>query len=913
MTGFSKRYHHLILLFIIILLGFWQVSFLVYSLKWDLIDVVFPFRYHFSESIQSGYFPFWNPYLQTGTPFFADLQAPTFYPELLIVSLFMGYGIYMMHFLFVGYVFIAALGMYKLSFYLNKNRLASMMAAFAYAFCGYIIGHGQHFFLLVGAAWIPFVLVSYFHLMRERTVINVLKTAIFIFLMVTGAYQALSFTLLYLMLLIFAGYVIGEAVNKNRQGLIQIFKVNLLLLLIVSILLLPLIISTLEVLTSVDRLKKGISLVQTLASEQSWKSVISFFLPFSTLKYDEFFGGVDQSMRNHYIGLLPLLFFSLALLQKRTKTEYLFLVFGLVIFASSFKILPVREFLFKVVPLMNLFKYAAYIRIFGSLAFILLAANYFAYLTEHLEKEKNKLLIGGVFFLLILLFFIIYSLQKTTFTEFRQLVKGKSFYVILKDMQFYQHVLAQAIFQSLIIIGFLLIIVFHQKLKFPLTWVVVLTAIELVVAAQLNMNFTVTSNDSRPFQMKHDLALCPSKFPLPVDDKIIFNVQQHALFQPFWRNTANFTKQVSFGAFSSFELNSFSKLDDDHPNLRGAVLNHHLVYFSDTIQPLTQFNDNNIDPVKKSDVLYLTDENFTLLKNKKVSTDSTDVIRFLEFSPNKITVETRTKNDQFLTMLQTNFKGWNAFIDKSNTPVYTSNFNYRTIFLPSGNHVVRFEYKNNKILMLYIFSNLCFFIIVLFLIGHSFRRKNHLKRFAVFVPVAIALILTFFLVKRLTYKDTNRPVHQIYKERWSDKKALFSFNEDFESGSAAADTTIVFSGQNSFHVKPENEYVNMVTISNKEQKLTSVTLVVTVEIYPENYVEALVVSDLSGKNVNNGWHATRTEQQIEKLNCWNEIIYQRNFYNLDETNEIKVYLWNQKKSDFRIDNITVNLYPLIGN
>ncbi len=913
MNGFVKRYHHLVFLFFVVLLGFWQVSFLVYSLKWDLIDVVFPFRHYFSESIQSGYFPFWNPYLQTGTPFFADLQAPTFYPELLMVSLFTGYGVYVMQFLFVIYVFIAALGMYQLSYYMNKNQLASMMAGIAYAFSGYIIGHGQHFFLLIGAAWIPFVLVNYLRLLKTQTFVQVLKTAVFVFLMVSGAYQALSFVLFYLLLLIFIGLIINELASRNWQGVIRILKVNAYLLIVVVIFLLPLIISTLEVITSVDRLKNGIGLSQTLNSGQSWKSITSFFLPFSTLKYNEFWG-TDPSMRNHYIGLIPLIFFALALLKRRTKTEYLFLIFGLIIFASSFQILPVRAFLFKTIPLMNLFIYAAYVRIFGLLALILLAANYMAYLSGNLEKEKNKLLAAGVFFLLIFMFFIVYSLQKTTLAELKQLLKDKGFYEILKDMQFYQHVFIQAIFQSLIILCFLFVIVFRQKLKSPLSYLLLLIVIEMVVAAQLNMSFTVTANESKPYRMKHDLALCPPKFPLPVDDKIIFNDQQHALFPPFWRNTYDFSKQVSFTAFSSFELNSFNKLDDDYPNLRNTVLNHHLVYFSDTILPLNQFNDKNINPGKKSDVLYLGENDFSHLAQVKAQTDSSDNIRYLEFSPNKITIETRTKNDQFLTMLQTDFKGWKAFIDNENTPVYISNFNYRTIFLPAGNHTVMFEYKNNKILVFYILSNIAFFLTVLFLIGSSLRKENVPNKLIVTMLTIVFLITAFFLVKRLTYKDLNKPVHQIYKERWSDKKTLFSFNDDFENDSLAGDTTIIFSGRKSFHIIPENEFLNLVTISNKEQKLSSATMVVTAEIYPENYVKALIVSDLSGEYVTNGWHAVRTEQQIEKPRQWNEIFYLRNFYNLDENDEIKIYLWNQKHSNFRIDNVTVNFYQLIkGN
>ena len=295
MTNFLKRNNHLIFLFFIVLLGLWQVSFLVYSLKWDTIDVVFPFRYYFSESIQSGYFPFWNPYLQTGTPFFADLQAPTFYPELLIVSLFIGYGVYIMQFLFVLYVFIAAVGMYQLSYHFNSNKLASFMAGISYAFSGFIIGHGQHFFLMVGAAWIPFVLKNYLQLLKESSFKQVLKTAILVFLMVSGSYQALSFVLFYLLLLVFIGSIINELITKNRNSLIRILKANLFLTLITIVLLLPLIISTFEIITSVDRLNNGITLVQTLKSGQSWKGVISFLLPFSTLKYDEFFGEIGRA------------------------------------------------------------------------------------------------------------------------------------------------------------------------------------------------------------------------------------------------------------------------------------------------------------------------------------------------------------------------------------------------------------------------------------------------------------------------------------------------------------------------------------------------------------------------------------------------------------------------------------------
>ncbi len=164
MTNVFKKVNPYLLILLLVIIGFWQVTFLAYGLKWDVIDVVFPFRYYFSECIQSGNFPFWNPYQQTGTPFFSDLQAPSYYPELLLISLIGGYNVYVMHILFALYLYIAAIGMYELSYYFNKSQLASLVAGLAFSFSGYIVGHGQHFFLLVGTAWIPYIILFYIKL-----------------------------------------------------------------------------------------------------------------------------------------------------------------------------------------------------------------------------------------------------------------------------------------------------------------------------------------------------------------------------------------------------------------------------------------------------------------------------------------------------------------------------------------------------------------------------------------------------------------------------------------------------------------------------------------------------------------------------------------------------------------------------
>src|SRR5512140_489285 len=95
----------------IAILAFWPISFLIYTFKWDMLDVVLPFRYFAGECIQNGVFPLWNPYQLTGSPIYADMQYPLWSPEVWLVGLTTGYSIYVLHFLFILYIFLAGYGM----------------------------------------------------------------------------------------------------------------------------------------------------------------------------------------------------------------------------------------------------------------------------------------------------------------------------------------------------------------------------------------------------------------------------------------------------------------------------------------------------------------------------------------------------------------------------------------------------------------------------------------------------------------------------------------------------------------------------------------------------------------------------------------------------------------------------------
>jgi len=889
----------------IIILAYWQIAFLQCSLKWDVIDVVFPFRFHFSECIQSGNFPFWNPYQQTGVPFYADLQVPTYYPELLLVSLFTGYGICTMNILFVLYVFISAVGAYKLSFYFNRDHIASFFTGMVYALSGYTVAHGQHFFLLVGAAWMPFVILYYLKLNEDRQLINVFKCGVFLFLMFSGGYQAISIFLLYFLLLLFFYFIIREIKKKNIRNAFSIFRYNIYLAFVTILFCLPLIISTLDVLFSVERLESGVNIQKALSGGLSPGSLLSFIFPFATVKNNEFFG-TDISVRNIYFGIIPLIFFLTAVFKKRSILEYLFLVFGIIVFTSAMGgFLPVREFMFRYIPFMNLYHTTPYVSIFAILVFAVISGNFFAQLREDkIEWHQKIKFVTGLISLLVVTVFV-FSCTQTDFSNFSFFKEHKNFQEFLDHSTFYEHLFIQSAIQLFFCIAFLFLIVFFKKIKKAIFLIVFLTGMDLVVSTQLNIFYTAADVTFKPLRMDRDLSLYPKGFPVPVDDKLIYN-DQHTLVPPFWRNTNIFSKQVSFDSFSSFELKNYSKLDDDYPNLRRAVLNNKLVYLSDKILPLSQFSDSIIKPETHSKYLFFDDLVFNGLRDKSISANVSDRVEIKSFSPNKVMIETSTENDQYLTILQTNYKGWSAFVDDVEVPVYTSNFNYKTIFLPKGEHLVRFRFKNNAVLYSYIFSNLFFAGVLLFFALNLFIKKTD-SRFIPFLIVPVILItLSVFLVMRLRGKETNENTHQQIDKKWGNLPSAIHIEESFES--TLADSTTVFSGNKSLYVDSLTEYTPAREIVFTSEKLERGTLRYSSQIFPKTDCAAVIVCQLVRNNEQIDWSGARLGEQIEKINSWNRVEYFKNYYDLKPNDRLRVYIWNKGKTAMYIDDVKVDFY-----
>ncbi len=335
-------------------------------------------------------------------------------------------------------------------------------------------------------------------------------------------------------------------------------------------------------------------------------------------------------------------------------------------------------------------------------------------------------------------------------------------------------------------------------------------------------------------------------------------------------------------------------------------MNNHLLYFSDQISPLSEFCDDSIDIQNDTKRLFLSEDVFSDVSNKPVQTDSSDQLKIVKFSPNQITIQTNTTHDQFLAMLQTRFKGWEAYIDNNKIPIYTSNFNYRTLFLPKGKHTVKYVYSNQLIIVLYIISNVLFVLLLLYLLNHYMNTKIKSRQTKLFLFVCIIIAIGILFGRFFTFKDHHLTTHQYYDNKWPNRNAELIFSKKIKQTSAGENSTD--SIMNSLKVNSGDEYVTILELDNKGHNLSSFLMVVTAQMHPESYINPFIVSDIFIDHKSKSWHAWKLNKQIEDVNQWNDIIYYRYFHDFEDEDILKAYIWNNEKQEFKLKNVIVNIY-----
>jgi hypothetical protein len=116
---------------------------------------------------------------------------------------------------------------------------------------------------------------------------------------------------------------------------------------------------------------------------------------------------------------------------------------------------------------------------------------------------------------------------------------------------------------------------------------------------------------------------------------------------------------------------------------------HQAVEANDPVEALAHFQQRKLDP-RQTVVLESAIPISRLAAADRAATPSSAEI--VEENPQSIRIEARLASDGYLVLLDTFYPGWTATIDGQPTAIYRADYIGRAIFVPAGEHRVRFEY-----------------------------------------------------------------------------------------------------------------------------------------------------------------------------------------------------------------------------
>ena len=307
----------------------------------------------------------------------------------------------------------------------------------------------------------------------------------------------------------------------------------------------------------------------------------------------------------------------------------------------------------------------------------------------------------------------------------------------------------------------------------------------MIAAVQLNIYRTGLS-PKKPLELHRKIKKLPEGFPLPSDHNIIQNTPTSLRFMKPFTNGMIFCKEFTHETFSPFYFKQYSLLNDSFPELKETSIHNKLVYLSDSITNIKCVKSN--PPSINHNIVAFNDSSmYQKFKSENFQLTTKDSIKIIRFNPRKIVVNTHTRQKTFINLLQSNFKGWNVYIDGKKVPHYTSNILFISSILPKGDHTVIFEYRNNFIVYLFFIIYGLFFIAGITLFILYFKQKKCRTKILMLIPVVILSILFVnslfrkpFIEKRKNiYKKINHQI-ETWKETYSPDSLQMVLNIDDE-------------------------------------------------------------------------------------------------------------------------------------
>lgn len=279
----------------------------------DFILQFYPWKKFLYDAVTTeGSLPLWNPYLFSGTPFIANIQASMFYPLGFFYYLLPTDVAYLYSTIF--HSILGSLFMYLFMRFMKCSRSGSFLSSFIFVFNGYFIAHvyAGHLSFVQNYIWIPLIFIFLIKFLNTRKMMQAILAGLVLAVQILGGFPQIAF---YTILSIIACCLFYSTVQarhgefrlvlENGVGIIIILFVGFC---VAAVQVMP----TLE-FSGLSARAGGVSYQFATSDSLSFSDFFSFLLP------DIFGNPVDHTYWKSgegwhfwetcaYVGILPLFF-----------------------------------------------------------------------------------------------------------------------------------------------------------------------------------------------------------------------------------------------------------------------------------------------------------------------------------------------------------------------------------------------------------------------------------------------------------------------------------------------------------------------------------------------------------------------------------------------------------------------------
>ena len=765
---------------IIVTIAFYFPVIICKGFLWnDFLEQNFVYRLFSAVWLKKGIIPFWNPYVFSGMPFFADIQAALLYPVNLILTFFASkewLSPILVEYQIILHIAMAGSFMYLLAKEFGATKSGSFLAGITFMLCGFFTTHIFHSNLIYAASWFPLVVFLFKRTIDRISLLYMSSTAIVLAIVFFCGYPQLMVHMYYWLGAYYIYGLITRIVNKTKTALeIKRF------LLFLSLVILSVGISAVQLLPTQELAQNSVR--PKLEFKESCEGSFRFYR-FITLLVPNYFGkpqkgiywGISEKDVNAgahyywetaiYTGTVTLFLAFIACFFIRTPIVIFLLIMSIISFLLSMgDSFFLYKLFFNYLPGFNAFRIPARFAFLFSFSVALLGALGLSWFQkECLKVSNNKKQIIEKIFLILAVFAVIWGLAylfgafKNGISDF--IIKSERFGNNFREISFYvdKHIYPDVVKNVWIFVMFFicLSVLFIARLRAKISakiFTLFLVSITLLDFFVFGYGYAAGNIDPRLIYYKTELVkqlqkLGESEFfrinsrsSNPSTDDLggpymIFRKNQgsvHNLFLMEGYNPLRLKRQLVNRKDKTLDiLNVKYKIYVDENNQRMSLIPHP-TYF-----PRCRMVYNYIVEKNENDILNKMyspefDHARTIILEEKPQIDiqpSNDSIenncKIISYSLNKIDIEVKTQKNGLLVLSEIYFPSWKAMVDNKPVPLYRADYALRAIPVSEGYHKVSCFFSKEVFMKGLYISLTCFFVTVILGILHFLILKRKL-------------------------------------------------------------------------------------------------------------------------------------------------------------------------------------------